>query len=96
MYYKALLIFSTKDSFCWIPTIISIGAPSLNKIKVGILWIPNFWANSNSSSTFTFPTTALSPISAETSSNIGICTLQGPHHSAQKSTRVTPFEIRII
>ena len=41
-------------------------------------------------STSTLPIFTVSPSSAATSSRIGVCLRQGPHHVAQKSTRTVP------
>src|SRR3989344_1082991 len=73
--------------------ILSIHFPFLKKTKVGILLISFSSAISDSESTSTFPNLILSLYSSAHSVITGFIILQGPHHSAQKSTIQFPFSI---
>src|SRR5882672_10254521 len=68
------------------PTICSATCPWLNKSNVGMARIPYSVANGCCSSMFTFPILMRPWNSSANSSRIGAIILQGPHHSAQKST----------
>ena len=59
-----------------------------------MLLIPNFTARSRDSSTLTLAILARPATAGATwVSRIGVSIWQGPHHGAQKSTRVTPSAI---
>src|SRR5208282_2383573 len=66
--------------------------PSFSIMRVGTTWIPYFCARSICSSTSTFLISMLSPSFFASSSMIGVCIRQGPHHVAKKSYR-TGFDI---
>ncbi len=68
--------------------------PSENIAKVGMLKIPYFCASSLLSSTLTLTKLTLPSYSADNSSTAGETALQGPHHSAQKSTKTGLLELR--
>ena len=55
--------------------------------------MPYFTGVCLTSSTFTLPTTTLSPNWSQILSKIGAIALQGPHHSAQKSTITSLSEL---
>ena len=58
-----------------------------------MLLIPYFTGVCLTSSTFTLPTTTLSPNWSQILSKIGAIALHGPHHSAQKSTITSLSEL---
>ncbi|MDT4878703.1 hypothetical protein FQZ97_1143220 [compost metagenome] len=68
------------------PTLVAASWPSLNSISVGMPRMPNLAGTSRLSSTFILVTLSLPSYEPATSSRIGAIILQGPHHSAQKST----------
>src|SRR5713226_621651 len=68
------------------PMTASMGFPPLKSMKVGIEKTWNLEERFISSSTLTFPKVIWSAYFLESLSITGSITLQGPHHSAQKST----------
>src|SRR5208337_4781486 len=66
--------------------------PSFSIMRVGTTWIPYFCARSICSSTSIFLISTVSPSFFASSSIIGVCIRQGPHHVAKKSYR-TGFDI---
>ena len=70
------------------PTRRAMTSPFLNSNSVGMLMTENFVAVATFSSTSSLPMENLSACSVANSSRIGAIILQGPHHSAQKSTRI--------
>src|SRR5215471_6589410 len=69
------------------PTIRSTSCPFLKRIRVGMPLIPKLAMPSPFSSTFILSTFALPWYFSAIASTVGAIRLQGPHHSAQKSTR---------
>src|SRR5262249_60318732 len=69
------------------PTFVEATLPSLNTIKVGMPRTPYRPGVIGFSSILSFATVTRPPISLAISSSAGPICLQGPHHSAQKSTR---------
>src|SRR3989344_2228013 len=69
------------------PTCWAIICPLLNIANVGMLNTLYFDANSLASSTLTLTKFTLPSNSFASSSTTGLTILQGPHHSAQKSTK---------
>ena len=90
-----LSIHSVKSVFEDIPTFVSISSPLLNSSIVGIPLIWNLPGVSGFSSTSSFPIVILSLYSSDISSSMGPICLQGPHHSAQKSTNIGSSEFLI-
>jgi len=76
------------------PVIVCTTIPLTNSIKVGIEPIFSEAVNPELSSTLTLTTFNKLEFSAASCSNIGSITLQGLHHSAQKSTRTGVGERR--
>src|SRR5580693_5319591 len=70
------------------PTSRATTSPSLNSNSVGILMTENLVAVATLRSTSSLPIVNLSDCSTANSSRIGAIILHGPHHSAQKSTRI--------
>ena len=70
------------------PTLVDFNSPSLNKSIVGIPLTPYLVGVLGSSSILCFAIETSFAISSEISSKIGPTILQGPHHSAQKSTTI--------
>src|SRR6056297_3996638 len=68
------------------PVLFETTSPSLKMKSAGIPRIPNCTAELGLLSTSTLATLTLPFISAAISSSAGPICLQGPHHSAQKST----------
>src|SRR6266516_7185513 len=68
------------------PTTCSATSPSLNINSVGMARMPYCVAIDGDSSMLTLPTLTFPSYSLASSSRIGAIILQGPHHSAQKST----------
>ena len=68
------------------PTLVASTTPSLNRSIVGIPLIPYLGAVCTFSSTLTLAIVIRPSYSFAMSSRIGESALQGPHHSAQKST----------
>src|ERR1700685_267823 len=66
----------------------------LNMIRVGIPRTPYFIGVCGFSSMFNFATVTLPFMSVAMSSRNGAIILQGPHHSAQKSTSTGPGALR--
>ena len=79
---------SRRASLDFAPTILLVGTPSLKTIRVVILITSKRLAISASSSTFNFAICICYSCSEANSSKIGAIILQGPHHSAQKSTSI--------
>src|ERR1700733_5903259 len=73
------------------PTCGAAGLPSLNMISVGMPRTANWDGDIGLLSISTLATVSLPANSPASSSNAGPIILQGPHHSAQKSTRTGPF-----
>lgn len=69
------------------PTNSSTTSPSLKSFTAGIDITPYFFAASALSSVAAFARIILPSYSFATFSNVGFSDTQGPHHSAQKSTR---------
>src|SRR5215467_4150193 len=80
--------FSAKTCLDTTPTVRSTTWPSLNSSTVGIDRMPYCAASYGLLSTFTFPTVACPSNSTASSSIVGVRTRHGPHHGAQKSTRI--------
>src|SRR3984885_10648212 len=76
------------SSFCFgaAPTWRDASSPFLNIISVGIDMMPYFAATPGFSSTLSLTILTLPLSDLEISSSAGAIILQGPHHSAQKST----------
>src|SRR2546425_7513834 len=75
-----------RSSFCARPTTDSTTWPPL---KIRIVGIPRIWNLNETfgfSSTLSLPTVTLPAYSLASASTVGPSRLQGPHHSAQKST----------
>src|SRR5918992_105336 len=70
-----------------------MGLPSLKKIKAGILRTPYFIAMAGLLSTSSLATLSLPVYSTARSCTAGAIILQGPHHSAQKSTKTGSSEL---
>src|SRR6185312_4655517 len=68
------------------PTFMSATSPPLKIIRVGMERTPNWAASSGFSSMLSLAIFTLPPSSVAISSSDGAIILQGPHHSAQKST----------
>ena len=86
-----LLIHSIMAVLGWAPTLVATASPFLNNIIVGIPLTPNFEGAIGFSSMLSFAIVT-SPNSSEISSKAGAICLQGPHHSAQKSTKTGLLE----
>src|SRR5688572_9027020 len=69
------------------PTFCASTVPFLNRIRVGMLRMPNLGGVCGLDSMSILATRSLSLYSVAISSRIGAIILQGPHHSAQKSSR---------
>src|SRR5487761_2427490 len=76
------------------PTFCDVSLPSLNIIKVGMERMPSLPDTAGFSSTFNLVIFTLPPISLAISSSDGPIILQGPHHSAQKSTTTGTVDFR--
>src|SRR5215472_2558304 len=74
------------SSFCARPTSDSTTWPPLKMRMVGMPRIWNLKETLGFSSTLSLPTVTLPAYSAASASTVGAMRLQGPHHSAQKST----------
>src|ERR1700728_761356 len=72
------------------PTWVAAGLPSLNRISVGMPRTANWFGDIGLLSMSTFATVSLPANSPASSSRAGPIILQGPHHSAQKSTNTGP------
>src|SRR5439155_3743095 len=83
-------------SFCATPTTDSTTWPSLNSRRVGIPFTWYLNATLGFSSTFSFPIVTLPLYSPASASIIGAMRLQGPHHSAQKSTSTGPPDLSTV
>jgi hypothetical protein len=70
------------------PTSRATTSPSLNSNSVGMLITENLVAVATLTSTSSLPMVNLSDCSTANSSRMGAIILHGPHHSAQKSTRI--------
>src|SRR3981081_4470939 len=83
------------SSFCLgaAPTWREASSPFLNIISVGIDMMPYFCAVAGLSSTLSLKIFPLSPSEPAISSSAGAIILQGPHHSAQKSTTTGPVAL---
>src|SRR6202163_971559 len=83
------------SSFCLgaAPTWREASSPFLNIISVGIDMMPYFCAVAGLSSTLSLTIFTLSPSEPAISSSAGAIILQGPHHSAQKSTTTGPVAL---
>ena len=60
--------------------------PSRNALTAGMPWIRNAAASRWLASTSTFASSTFPARAAAARSSAGVSCLQGPHHSAQKST----------
>src|ERR1700761_6373260 len=69
------------------PTLVAATWPSWKIIMVGMPRTPYLVGTCGFSSMFSLAIVTLSPSSADNSSSAGAIMRQGPHHSAQKSTR---------
>src|ERR1700688_4779813 len=74
------------------PTSRATTSPSLKSSSVGILMTENLVAVATLTSTSSLPMVKLSDCSTANSSRIGAIILHGPHHSAQKSTKIGLFD----
>src|SRR5690606_26357462 len=72
------------------PTLVAATCPSLNSMRVGMPRTPYFCGVCGLSSMLILAMVTRPSISAAISSRAGAIILQGPHHSAQKSTRTGP------
>src|SRR5688572_1995753 len=72
----------------------SVASPFLNRIIVGIDRTPYLTVVEGFSSTLSLTIFTLPASSEESSSRTGAIARQGPHHSAQKSTRTGSLEDR--
>src|SRR5690349_7407916 len=72
----------------------SAASPPLNRIIVGIERTPYLTVVAGFLSTLSFTILTLPWSSLESSSSTGAIARQGPHHSAQKSTRTGSLEDR--
>src|SRR5713226_1487914 len=63
-------------------------SPSLKSFTAGMPWMPNSLASDGLSSTLTLASTNSPAYSSASFSSTGPRTRQGPHHGAQKSTRM--------
>ena len=70
------------------PTLVDLSSPSLNNNIVGIPLTPYLVGVLGSLSILCFAIVISFDISLEISSRVGPICLQGPHHSAQKSTTI--------
>jgi len=70
------------------PTLVDFNSPPLNNNIVGIPLTPYFVGVLGSLSILCFAITISLAISLDISSKVGPICLHGPHHSAQKSTRI--------
>src|ERR1041385_1172075 len=86
--YQAVAVVIHCSSFCFgaAPTWREASSPFLNSISVGIDMMPYLAAVAGFSSTLSFTILTLPFIVPAISSRAGAIILQGPHHSAQKST----------
>lgn len=78
------------------PTIWSTFSPFLKMTMVGMALTLNLLATSGLLSTFTLAIWTESAISMASSARMGAMALQGPHHGAQKSTRMGFLEFEIV
>src|SRR5690606_9807576 len=76
------------------PTFIEVIWPSLNSIRVGMPFTPIFDGTMGLSSMLTLAPVTLPASSSAICSSAGPICLQGPHHSAQKSTRTGVEDFR--
>src|SRR5690606_26405146 len=76
------------------PIFMSAASPFLNRIIVGIDRTPYLTVVEGFSSTFSLTIFTLPWRSLDSSSRTGAIARQGPHHSAQKSTRTGSLEER--
>src|SRR6185312_8066720 len=76
------------------PILVAATCPSLNKIIVGMPRTPYLRGVCGFSSILTLATVTRPAISVASSSRNGAIILQGPHHSAQKSTSTGPLAPR--
>ena len=90
----AELIHFTSSPLGAAPTFWAASLPSLNSISVGIDRMPSLPATPGFSSTLTLAILTLPCISVAISSSEGPIILQGPHHSAQKSTTTGSEDLR--
>ena len=81
-----ILLWNDKPISVVAPTFVAFNSPSLNNNIVGIPLTPYFVGVLGSLSILCFAIVTCEDISSESSSRIGPIILQGPHHSAQKST----------
>src|SRR5579883_37530 len=72
------------------PILVAATWPFLNRIKVGMPRTPYFMGVCGFSSMLILATVTLPAMSVANSSRKGPIILQGPHHSAQKSTSTGP------
>src|SRR5690606_4166147 len=76
------------------PTLVAATWPWLKIIMVGMPRTPYLVGTCGFSSMFSLAMITLSPSSVDSSSSAGAIMRQGPHHSAQKSTRTGFLESR--
>ncbi len=93
--YACFATAPSRVATSWTQTNFSTGWPSLKMIIVGIDIIRNWVGTWGSLSTLCFMTFAVPPTFPASSSRRGSIIWHGPHHSAQKSTRVTPVAILV-
>ena len=80
-----------KEAFGDAPTLEDTISPFLNRNNAGIPRTPNLLGDTGFSSTFTLAIVISPSYSDANSSSAGAICLQGPHHSAQKSTTTGSF-----
>src|SRR6266540_1905327 len=90
---RRLSTASLRSRFGTAPTTFSTGWPFLKNRRVGMLMMPYLPAMSGFSSVLSFTTLSLPSYSVASSSMQGAIIWQGPHHTAQKSTRTRPLAL---
>src|SRR5215813_12950994 len=90
----ALVIHCSSFCFGAAPTWREASSPFLNSIRVGIDMMPYFCAVFGLSSTLSLTILTLPLSEPAISSSAGAIILQGPHHSAQKSTTTGSVALR--
>ena len=88
--YMALSINSDNCVLDNAPTFVPATSPLLKRIRVGMPLIPYFGAVLGLASTSILQTFSFYAYSLAISSRTGAIIIQGPHHSAQKSTKTGP------
>ena len=87
IYARKLSSSFSRAGFGFAPTIVFTTSPLTKTYIEGIEVIPYLIAIVDSSSVLSFTILSFEPCSSEISSRIGPTARQGPHHSAQKSTK---------